>query len=97
MSYESIFAMDRPVPAPREGKRPVPTPRRHVNKISEPEVKISENTGNNITESMTEVNIIHTIEEKENVNDNKMVGEKGDQFNTFSRRVTNASKQIAGE
>ncbi|CAG9770406.1 unnamed protein product [Ceutorhynchus assimilis] len=77
--------MERPVPAPREGKKPVPTPRRHIGKSTDPDKSVPE-------ESVTDVNIVI-----EQAGFEKMDNEKGDQFDTFSRRVNKASRQIAGD
>lgn len=84
--------MDRPVPAPREGKKPVPTPRRFVSTRKEASVGVTvpSDSANLVPETAMEtVAIVESAVEK--------VSTDKDQFNnTFSRRMTNASKQIAG-
>lgn len=90
-----VLAMDRPVPAPREGKKPVPTPRRFVSSRQNASegVTVPSNSDNIVAETTMEtVTIVESPVEKGSVSTEK------DQFNnTFSRRVTNASKQIAGK
>lgn len=86
--------MDRPVPAPREGKKPVPTPRRFVSgrQNASEGVTVLSDSANIVPEIMETVTIVETPVEKGSVSTER------DQFNnTFSRRVTNASKQIAGK
>ncbi|XP_076272951.1 rhoGAP_ARAP and RA_ARAPs domain-containing protein RhoGAP15B isoform X2 [Rhynchophorus ferrugineus] len=80
--------MERPIPAPREGKKPVPTPRRNVYKVATPlEPTINEQECANLSNN----------EYEEALPQNKHDEEKAEQFNTFSKRVSNASKQIAGD
>ncbi|KAL1517999.1 hypothetical protein ABEB36_001689 [Hypothenemus hampei] len=84
--------MDRPVPAPREGKRPVPTPRRlkkslELNIIANPSDAERDNG---------ESSVIRNVVIEEKVIDSNEKSDM-DQFNTFSKRVSNASKQIAGD
>ncbi|XP_066157083.1 arf-GAP with Rho-GAP domain, ANK repeat and PH domain-containing protein 1 isoform X1 [Euwallacea fornicatus] len=86
--------MEKPVPAPRESKKPVPTPRRNAGSSRSVQTATNENEKTHRTES-TEIDIVETSIEKNS--SGKIGGDKGEQVNTFSRRVTNASKQIAGD
>ncbi|KAH1008777.1 uncharacterized protein LOC109539383 isoform X1 [Dendroctonus ponderosae] len=91
--------MDRPVPAPREGKRPVPTPRSRIKANPEPEIKSDSEKSDAIAEEAVVGNSrVQTAAENLCLpNSDKMDTERSDQFNTFSKRVSSASKQIAGD
>ncbi|XP_030762777.1 arf-GAP with Rho-GAP domain, ANK repeat and PH domain-containing protein 1 [Sitophilus oryzae] len=80
--------MERPIPAPREFKKPVPAPRKNINRNNQ---RVANLETNIIEEPFTEIAIV------EETKQSKISEDKGEQFNTFSRRVTNASKQIAGD
>lgn len=84
--------MERPVPAPREGKKPVPTPRRRIKANPEPDFQNSEQT-------TVDNSRVHQVAENLCLPDTEKMNntERSDQFNTFSKRVSSASKQIAGE
>lgn len=83
--------MERPIPAPREGKKPVPTPRRNVCKVNQVATSL-EPTIN----ELECINLPNNEYEETSTRIRQEDGEKIEQFNTFSKRVSNASKQIAG-